>query len=50
MSDRPPSFGEPPGPWSALHALGAAVVIVLLLGIAATIWPGWNAIFQWWTG
>src|SRR5687768_2119524 len=29
------------GPWTHQHSLGAAVVFLLALPIAITIWPGW---------
>jgi hypothetical protein len=40
-------IGEPLGPWTHQHSLGAAVVIVIVLVIAATIWPGWDRVGAW---
>jgi hypothetical protein len=42
MSAKNESFGEPLGPWTYQHSLGAAAVILIVLGIAANIWPGWQ--------
>lgn len=43
---RPPvhPFGEPVGPWTFHHWLGAVVVVVIFLAIALNIWPGWQQI------
>ena len=45
---RPPvsPLGEPLGPWTPAHTLGAAVVILIMLAIAATIWPGWARVLS----
>ena len=40
-------LNEPLGPWTAGHSLGAAVVILIFLAIAATIWPGWQRLGAW---
>jgi hypothetical protein len=40
-------FGEQLGPWTHQHSLGAVVVILMVLGIAANIWPGWQRLGEW---
>jgi len=40
-------FGEPLGPWTHDHSLGAAVVLLIVIGIAANIWPGWGRLGAW---
>lgn len=41
MRARVQPFGEPVGPWTFHHWLGAVVVVVIFLGLALNIWPGW---------
>lgn len=33
--------------WTSQNLLGAAIVIVIFLAIAATIWPGWDRLGGW---
>lgn len=40
-------FGEPLGPWTRHHSFGATVVVLLFLGIASNIWPGWGQLRAW---
>jgi hypothetical protein len=47
MLQQQKAIGEPLGPWTHQHSLGAAVVIVIVLVIAATIWPGWDRVGAW---
>jgi hypothetical protein len=47
MPARNSPLNEPLGPWTAQHSLGAAVVILIFLAIAATIWPGWQRLGGW---
>jgi hypothetical protein len=47
MSHNTESFGEPLGPWTYQHSLGAVIVILLVLGISANIWPGWQQLGEW---
>jgi predicted lipase len=35
------------GPWTYLHSLGAAVVLVVAVAIAVNIWPGWQQVGAW---
>lgn len=44
MSSRPPPFGEPVGPWTFHHWLGAVVLVMIFLGLGLNIWPGWQHI------
>jgi hypothetical protein len=41
------SFGEPVGPWTSQHSLGAAVVLLIFLGLGLNIWPGWDHMRGW---
>lgn len=47
LSRRRDNFGDPLGPWTRLHALGAAVVILIVIAIASNVWPGWNLLGTW---
>jgi predicted lipase len=38
---------ESPGPWTYLHSLGAAVVLLIAAAIAVNIWPGWQLVGAW---
>jgi hypothetical protein len=38
------NLGEPVGPWTFDHWLGATVVVLIFLGLALNIWPGWSRI------
>lgn len=46
---RQDNFGAPLGAWTRLHSLGAAVVLLIVIGIAANIWPGWSKLGTWWS-
>jgi predicted lipase len=35
------------GPWTYLHSLGAAVVLLVAVSIAVNIWPGWQQLGEW---
>lgn len=41
------TFGEPSGPWSGQHTVGAAAVFLIVSGIGLNIWPGWHQIAGW---
>ena len=41
-------FHEPVGPWTALHSLGAGVVVALFATLTWTAWPGWAWTVDWW--
>lgn len=43
----PTSFSESLGPWTPAHTLGAGVVALIALAMAATIWPGWPRLLSW---
>ena len=40
-------LGESLGPWTYLHSVGAAVVVLLGVGIAVNIWPGRQQVGEW---
>lgn len=40
-------FTESLGPWTYLHSLGAAVVLLVAVAIAVNIWPGWQQVGAW---
>ena len=40
-------LAEALGPWTYLHSVGAAVALLLAIGIAVNIWPGWQQVGGW---
>lgn len=46
MRQPPAPLGEALDAWTPSHTLGAAVVVLILLAIAATIWPGWQRVLS----
>jgi len=34
------NFGDPLGPWTHQHTVGASFVVLIFLALAANIWPG----------
>jgi hypothetical protein len=43
------SPGDPLGPWTHQHSLGAGVVVLIVVAIAVNIWPGWEQLGMWFT-